>query len=106
MTAQSPSIRTLFEQALERQSPTERRAFLDEHCSHDPALRNEVEALLGAYSSAGEFLESPAADLQSIWSDVPDTFASSDTQSPGRSAAFSRFDFLDPPRRPDHLGRL
>ena len=56
MTAQSPSIRTLFEQALELQSPTERQVFLDEQCPQDPALRAEVEALLGAYSSAGEFL--------------------------------------------------
>jgi tetratricopeptide (TPR) repeat protein len=36
-------------------------AVLDEHCSGDPALRQEVEALLARYESATRFLDSPPA---------------------------------------------
>ena len=38
----------------------ERAAFLDEHTKGDAALRREVESLLAAHESAGEFLSAPA----------------------------------------------
>jgi serine/threonine protein kinase len=49
----------LFEGALERPKQ-ERAAFLDEHTKHDPLLRHEIESLLAAHESAGEFLSAPA----------------------------------------------
>ncbi len=50
---------TLFAAALERETPTERAAFLDEACSGDPALRRRVAALLESNDQA-EFLGTPA----------------------------------------------
>jgi eukaryotic-like serine/threonine-protein kinase len=51
-------IESLFHAALEREL-TERAAFLDEVCSTDPSLRQEVESLLAANESAEGFLDSP-----------------------------------------------
>ena len=51
---------TLFAAALEKHSPAERSAFLDEACADDPAMRQRVEALLHAHDKAGDFLERPA----------------------------------------------
>ncbi len=48
----------LFHAALER-SPEARRAFLDEACGQDNALRNQVEMLLSKDAHAGSFLEKP-----------------------------------------------
>jgi tetratricopeptide (TPR) repeat protein/tRNA A-37 threonylcarbamoyl transferase component Bud32 len=41
--------------------PATWNTLLDEHCSGDPELRRDVEALLGRYSSAKRFLDSPPA---------------------------------------------
>ena len=41
--------------------PAQWAGILDEHCSGDPELRREVEALLGRYQSAQRFLASPPA---------------------------------------------
>ena len=37
-------IKEIFQSAVDRR-PTQRSAFLNETCAHDPALRAEVEAL-------------------------------------------------------------
>ncbi|NBC16974.1 MAG: hypothetical protein GVY18_06615, partial [Bacteroidetes bacterium] len=49
-------LEVLFEGALER-SESERSAFLDAFCGDDPALRAELEALLGADEDASEYFE-------------------------------------------------
>src|SRR5688572_1377311 len=49
----------IFTQALEKPTPHERSAFLDQACAHDPALRNRVEALLRSHQHARDFLEAP-----------------------------------------------
>src|ERR1035437_2226561 len=46
----------LFAEALRLTNPAERAAYLDQTCAGDPALRQEVESLLGAYAQAGDFL--------------------------------------------------
>src|SRR5262245_20001744 len=58
MNANSERIIELFNQALTR-TPDERSALLDATCGAEPALRAEVEALLGAGERAGEFLRPP-----------------------------------------------
>jgi serine/threonine protein kinase/tetratricopeptide (TPR) repeat protein len=55
-----PSPLAIFNEALERESPSDRAAYLDHACAGDPALRARVEALLSVHHRAGEFLESPA----------------------------------------------
>src|SRR5512143_1526497 len=51
--------RDLFLEALERPTPGERTAFLDEACAHEPSRRAAVEALLQHHKEDG-FLESAA----------------------------------------------
>jgi len=51
-------ILDLFERAVEL-APQQRRAFLDGECAGDPALRDEVEALLRADTVADDFLSAP-----------------------------------------------
>src|SRR5262245_14343919 len=53
---------SVFEEALGRQDPHERAAYLDRACAGNPGLRKNVESLLSAYDE-GQFLESPAAPV-------------------------------------------
>jgi serine/threonine protein kinase len=54
-------VEALFQQALEH--PLESRSsFLNQACKDDRVLRLEVEGLLGAFTEAKSFLETPAAD--------------------------------------------
>ena len=41
--------RTIFLEALEKRSPQERAAFLEQACGGDASLRARVEELLAAY---------------------------------------------------------
>src|SRR6516165_7262034 len=59
MTEPSLPEESIFAQALEIGSSVERAAFLDRACGQDPALRAEVEALLGAHERAGGLLDLP-----------------------------------------------
>jgi eukaryotic-like serine/threonine-protein kinase len=52
-------LESLFAAALPKPL-ADRAAYLDQACADDPALRERVEALLGAHAAAGDFLESPA----------------------------------------------
>ena len=60
-----PQARDLFLDALEKSSPVERAAFLDEACAGDAGLREAVEELL-AYDHRDGFLENPAMSLPTV----------------------------------------
>jgi tetratricopeptide (TPR) repeat protein/serine/threonine protein kinase len=53
----------VFRNALQRATPAERAAYLDEACAGDPALRAAVDALLRAHDRAPDFLEQPLSAL-------------------------------------------
>src|SRR5439155_7486947 len=53
-------LEAIFFAALEKGSPQERAAYLDEACAGDPDLRWHVEKMLAAQAQAGSFLEQPA----------------------------------------------
>ncbi|APZ95491.1 serine/threonine-protein kinase [Fuerstiella marisgermanici] len=55
------SIEGLFLQALQKETPAEREAYLDEVCGDDEQRRRRLKALLLAFDDAGSFLETPAA---------------------------------------------
>jgi len=59
MGLEHPNEEAIFAAALERTSPAERQAYLDEACGDDHALRARVETLLQAHAEAGDFLEAP-----------------------------------------------
>jgi serine/threonine protein kinase/tetratricopeptide (TPR) repeat protein len=54
--------RSIFMAALERESASERSAYLDEACGGDTALRQRVEALLTSHQQAGSFLRIPVPE--------------------------------------------
>jgi eukaryotic-like serine/threonine-protein kinase len=62
MAGQPESVAALFEAALALE-PSERKAFLDEECGRDTALRQSVEYLLAEDALAGSFLQHPAIDF-------------------------------------------
>src|SRR5262245_20996200 len=53
-------LEVIFFAALEKGSPQERAAYLDEACAGDPDLRRRVDKMLAAQAQAGSFLEQPA----------------------------------------------
>src|SRR5690242_5051812 len=55
-------IKALLASALDRE-PGERRAFLDEACAGDAALRRELETLLDSHGRSGDFIEAPAFEV-------------------------------------------
>jgi serine/threonine protein kinase len=60
------TLRELFFAALDKNSPQDLSAYLDQACGNDPALRSRVEHLLRAHGRAGNFLGGPAADNGTI----------------------------------------
>jgi serine/threonine protein kinase len=59
MTDHSP-LEAIFFAALEKGSPEERAAYLDQASAGNPDLRRRVEKMLAAQRQAGSFLEQPA----------------------------------------------
>jgi WD40 repeat protein/tRNA A-37 threonylcarbamoyl transferase component Bud32 len=80
------SERTIFLNALEREDPAARDAYLDAACAGQPALRRRVEELLRSHEEAGTFLDVPALDQV--------------------AEAEQSLAFLAPAREADSLGRL
>jgi serine/threonine protein kinase/WD40 repeat protein/tetratricopeptide (TPR) repeat protein len=67
MNAHQEKLKAILAEAVARENPAERRAYLDSACSGDDALRARVEALLEAYGKAGDLLNrsvvTPPAEL-------------------------------------------
>jgi serine/threonine protein kinase len=80
------SERSIFLNALDREDPAARAAYLDEACAGRPELRQRIERLLRVQESMGTFLEVSA----------PEQYARAE-----HSMAF-----LSPPRESGILGRL
>jgi serine/threonine-protein kinase len=79
-------IERLFQAALES-APVDRRAFLAEACGTDEHMRGEVESLIIAHESAGEFLEAPAFEVEA------ESLAGQTTLVAGQT--FGRYRILD-----------
>jgi len=59
MGKEQKDIKAIFSEAIEKQTPQEQAAYLDEVCGNDAKLRSKIEALLKAHQQAGSFLEIP-----------------------------------------------
>jgi serine/threonine protein kinase/Tol biopolymer transport system component/Tfp pilus assembly protein PilF len=64
-------IEAVYHGALEKEAGRERAAYLDSACGDNAALRDHVEALLKANEDAGNFLDTPPADLGAALDDAP-----------------------------------
>src|SRR5262245_19768365 len=93
MNERSPA-EAIFFAALEKASPAERAAYLNEACAGNDALRRRVEALLAAHPQVGRFLERPVAEAEGL------------TELDGAENAAADLSFLTPPTEPGSLGRL
>ena len=63
MTTPESPVEAIFSVALEKRSPEERAAYLDQACGSDPDLRRRVEQLLEVHPQLGSFLQGDARDL-------------------------------------------
>src|SRR5215467_11586500 len=61
MPEQGPSEKSVFLEAFEIASSSERAAYLDQACKGNPQLRAEVEALLRAHGAPQPLLDAPEA---------------------------------------------
>jgi serine/threonine protein kinase/tetratricopeptide (TPR) repeat protein len=59
MSKEPKGIKTIFSEAIEKETPEERSAYLDEICGNNAELREKIENLLKAHNEAGDFLEAP-----------------------------------------------
>jgi WD40 repeat protein/serine/threonine protein kinase len=111
MTERSPA-EAIFFAALEKATPAERAAFLDEACAWDEDLRRLVERLLAAHPQVGGFLERPLVEAANVavlaHKDIPASPAESDSSAAQSlpPADAGTLDFLAPSQKPDSLGRL
>jgi WD40 repeat protein len=86
--------RTILLEALAIADLAGRAAYLDRACAGDAALRNRVEELLSAHTPTDPTLQ----NLLDEWQARENAKPAADDTPP--------LDFLAPPRRPEHLGRL
>jgi hypothetical protein len=59
MNEKQKDINLVFLEAVEKPTPKERAAYLDEICRDNAALRADLESLLRAHEKSGGFLEAP-----------------------------------------------
>src|SRR6516162_6724244 len=57
------SEKEIFLEAIEKATPDERAAFLDQACGDDPLLRQRVEELLAEHFEQDNFMQEPAVDV-------------------------------------------
>src|SRR5262249_6050616 len=88
MPAEANAAKDIFLAALEKATPADRAAYLDEACAGDAELRRRVEALLCAHDQTDPLLDQPAARHLAAEDDTV------------------RLDFLEPSAKPGALGRL
>ena len=117
--------RTIFMNALEIPEAAKREAYLDEACASDPALRQNVAALLKSHAEASGFLEKPViesagGDTRTFAGDTPSETPTDLTVTAKRATSDAtlmtpaeppqRGDpdlaFLSRPTKPGSLGRL
>jgi serine/threonine protein kinase len=82
------AVEAIFQAALEKATPAERAAYLDQVCQGDSDLRQQVERLLHAQHQLGSFLEQPAAGATSDvvsgqWIDPQRATGVTPTEGPG-----------------------
>ncbi len=81
-------VKAIFDSVVEIEKK-ERSAFFETACAGDEALRGEVEALLAASESAGDFLETPFAGV------VAESLARGSTESLQPGQIFGRYEIRD-----------
>jgi serine/threonine protein kinase len=97
--------RSIFFEALDKDTLTERSAYLDAVCSGDVTLRQRVEALLHSHEQAGNFLSKPAPERLAAERAARGEAEQSPKQ-PLLDEGSEPLSFLSPSDRSGSLGRL
>jgi len=71
MAEESKDIKVIFSEAIVRENPEERKAYLDQACQGDQKLRAEIEELLEAHVEAADFLEPRAFEASATMDNNP-----------------------------------
>ena len=100
--------RAIFFEAIEKEGPALRAAFLEQACDGDSDLRRRIEALLEAHAKSGDFLDMPATEQLAAAHGMPTIRGRSGAGEtpPVRREASVTLDFLAPSQRSGSLGRL
>src|SRR5713226_3468419 len=98
--------RTIFLEALDKDDPNQRSAFLDSACAGDDALRQRVEALLKSDAEAGSFLGKLAPERVAQELAMLPPIDETQTQTPGSGQPAEDLGFLTRCDKPNVLGRL
>lgn len=97
MASQRDLVADLFVAALSLHS-SQREAFLDRACRHDPALRRAVEELLAQDARAGSFLQDPVAHLfdETVAGHAPSLETAGIAKSDGKGSQLEHLHSLQP----------
>src|SRR5688572_395153 len=98
--------RTIFMQALEKDTPEHRSAFLDEACAGDGVLREQVEALLRSHEDAGNFLDQAVPERVAAVMAGHEAEAEAEGEELDLNGAGETLQFLTPTDKPGVLGCL
>jgi hypothetical protein len=97
--------RTVFMTALEKADSAQRKAYLDEVCAGDAAMRDRIEALLRSHEREGKFLDVPA--IEQLGTPGLKAVVSGDTHDEAAPPIDDGLpDFLAASDTPGSLGRL
>src|SRR5262249_25972317 len=105
LEARAMTEETIFATALEK-PPDARAAYLSEACGEDEVLRKRLEGLLAASEKVGNFMAHPAVAPAADPDATEALPASADHDAKTTSCDEEPLTFLNPPTRPDSLGRL
>src|SRR5262245_30276857 len=100
------SERTIFMAALEKSTPEQRAAFLDEACAGDTAMRERVEALLRSHEEGGGFLGQPVPERLAVALAGAEEQAETQGKPLDADAGGEALPFLTPTDKPGVLGCL
>src|SRR5688572_33473076 len=100
------SERSIFLEALDKDDPAQRSAYLDTACAGDDVLRRRVELLLKSHAEAGSFLGKLAPErVAEEWANLH-TDDETQGEAPEDDKASEDLGFLTPADKPGVLGRL
>jgi serine/threonine protein kinase/tetratricopeptide (TPR) repeat protein len=84
MSAEAKQAKEIFLAAVDKATPAERAAYLDQACSGDPALRQRVEGLLQAHDEPGTFLRGARAPIGTASASPAEVAVDALTEGEGR----------------------
>jgi hypothetical protein len=96
----------IFAEALAKNTPAERAAYLDEVCGLDMALRNRVETLLRSHDAAGSFLGKAAIQVAAEKLAGQARCDATEAEPGAEDTDDEPLGFLGPSDKPESLGRL